>query len=252
MLETIMSSLENLAPITAIAVAQNSVVAQITSLELLIQINFFRSQTEDKASLAHSDLLKIIRDEFEEEMAEGKISCSAYKDNSGKSNILYILTLTQAKQVLVRESKIVRKAVIAYIDILESKLKLKLPSYSESLRQLANQLEKNELQQKEIIKLENNFADANQQSIKNLTLRATQTKTGTKALKEDIGAEINIYVNKLYGFEYGFREMHLVARKEYNSQADCSSFYLGAKNTSLETKNLYLLWLQNKYKSQLI
>ena len=112
----------------------------ITSKELLEQVNFFRekeyefkakngtlTETEKKrgkfVELEHYDLLKIIRDEFEEEIGAGKISVSDYKDSSGKKNTMFILTLKQAKQVLLRESKFVRKAVIEYIEKLEEQVK---------------------------------------------------------------------------------------------------------------------------------
>ena len=94
----------------------------ITSLELLEQINFFRKQEDNKTELGHNDLLKIVRNEFEEEIAEGKISHGSYKDKQNQLRPMFILTLSQSKQVLMRESKFVRKAVINYIEILESKL----------------------------------------------------------------------------------------------------------------------------------
>ena len=99
----------------------------ITSLELLEQINLFRKQEGNRAELQHSDLLKVIRDEFEEEIREGKISESSYKKETGNGTIrtypMFELTTAQAKQVLVRESKFVRKRVIHYIEELENKLK---------------------------------------------------------------------------------------------------------------------------------
>ena len=95
----------------------------ITSLELLEQINFFRWKEGNRSELRHYDLLKIIRDEFDEELANGKISVSEYKDITGKKNLMYILTLAQGKQVLMRESKFVRKGVIEYIDKLEKNIK---------------------------------------------------------------------------------------------------------------------------------
>jgi anti-repressor protein len=102
----------------------------ISSLKLLAQINIFRSQAEDKSNLAHSDLLKIIRDEFEEEIGMGKISETPYTHpQNGQTYPMFNLTLSQAKQVLVRESKVVRKAVIAYIEELEKAKKQKVPSY---------------------------------------------------------------------------------------------------------------------------
>lgn len=58
------------------------------------------------------------------------------------------MTLSQAKQVLVRESKFVRKAVISYIEKLEKTLmnnQPKLPqTYKEALKELLTQVEENE------------------------------------------------------------------------------------------------------------
>lgn len=98
---------------------------KINSLELTEQINFFRKQYDDKKELEHKDLLKIIRSEFEEEINQGKISPVSYKDKKGENRPMYILTLSQAKQVLVRESKSVRKATIKYIEELENQLTTK-------------------------------------------------------------------------------------------------------------------------------
>ena len=114
---------------------------EVTSLELLNEINRYREmeynyRVENKLELGkvelkngrytelkHNDLLKVIRDEFEEEITQGKISLSEYKDNTGKKNQMYILTLEQCKQVLMRESKFVRKGVLEYIHKLENELK---------------------------------------------------------------------------------------------------------------------------------
>ena len=66
-------------------------INEITSLELLEQINIFRKQ-ENKKEQSHSDLLKIIRDEFEDEIAEGKISLGSYKDKNNQRRPLYIIS----------------------------------------------------------------------------------------------------------------------------------------------------------------
>ncbi|WP_101773735.1 Rha family transcriptional regulator [Peptostreptococcus faecalis] len=95
----------------------------MTSLELTEQINIFRKDMEGKKDLQHYDLLKIIRDEFEEEINDGKISCVSYIGGNGQERPMFILTFEQSKQVLVRESKYVRKAVIAYINKLEDRIK---------------------------------------------------------------------------------------------------------------------------------
>jgi anti-repressor protein len=120
----------------------------ISSLELVEQINIFRREDENKNDLAHSDLLKVIRDEFEEEIGMGNISYTPYiHPQNGQEYKMFDLTLNQAKQVLVRESKIVRKAVVAYIEKMEKKLadvQPKLPSnYLEALKLLVVKEEEN-------------------------------------------------------------------------------------------------------------
>lgn len=96
---------------------------EMTSLELVEQINMFRQKEGTKSKLGHNDLLKVIRDEFDEELRLGKISQSSKMvdmPRGGKrKQPMFILTLSQAKQVLVRESKFVRRAVIQYIEKLE-------------------------------------------------------------------------------------------------------------------------------------
>lgn len=98
----------------------------ITSLELLEQINFFRKKEGNKKPLQHNDLLKIIRDEFDEEIRQGKFSQSFYTKETGNGTIreypMYILTLDQSRQVLTRESPTVRKAVFEYIRALENEI----------------------------------------------------------------------------------------------------------------------------------
>lgn len=73
--------------------------------------------------LRHDTLLAIIRDEFEEEINDQKILEVKYKDKKGEIRTMFILTLDQAKQILSRESKYVRKAMIKYINALENKVK---------------------------------------------------------------------------------------------------------------------------------
>ncbi|CAL7898059.1 phage antirepressor KilAC domain-containing protein [Fusobacterium necrophorum] len=116
-----------------------------TSLELVEKINTFREQEGNRAELKHYDFLKIIRDEFEEEIGLGKISVSSYKNSQNKEQPMFILSLQQSRQVLVRESKFVRKAVIKYIDELESRIKgqFQMPtSFAEALRLAAEQQER--------------------------------------------------------------------------------------------------------------
>ncbi|MEE1475741.1 hypothetical protein [Fusobacterium sp.] len=129
----------------------------ITSLELLEQINIFRKQDGNKTELRHDNLLQIIRDEFSEEIRDLKIQVSYYTKETGNGTIrsypMYILTYDQGKQVLMRESKFVRKSVIKYIQALEEK-----NNFSEKDRLLLKLFSTNPLEVKEsyqaLLKLE--------------------------------------------------------------------------------------------------
>lgn len=106
----------------------------ITSKELVEQINLFRSGIEGKAELQHKTLLEIIRDEFEEEIDRQEILPITSRDSYGREQPMFTLTISQAKQVLVRESKLVRKAVIKLLEELENKSAIQTPqSYGEAL-----------------------------------------------------------------------------------------------------------------------
>ena len=127
----------------------------INSKELLKQINYFRemeyqereangtlTEAQKKRGhyieLRHDNLLRTIRDEFNIqdnhlnfEEVENKIIATSvegifettYKDNKGEFRTMFILTIDQAKQVLLRESKVVRKAVIQYLNLLEKRIR---------------------------------------------------------------------------------------------------------------------------------
>lgn len=129
----------------------------INSKELLKQINYFREMEykEREASntlteaqkkrghyieLRHDNLLRTIRDElnikidllnFEEMLKDRQnifpmfidgIFISTYKDSYDREQIMFILTIDQGKQVLLRESRIVRSKVIEYLNSLEREL----------------------------------------------------------------------------------------------------------------------------------
>ena len=127
----------------------------INSKELLKQINYFRemeyqekkennllTEAQKKRGhyieLRHDNLLRTIRDEFNIqdnhlnfEAVKNKIIPTSvegifettYKDDKGELRPMFILTIDQAKQVLLRESKVVRKAVIQYLNLLEKRIR---------------------------------------------------------------------------------------------------------------------------------
>ena len=127
----------------------------INSKELLKQINIFREMEykEREASntlteaqkkrghyieLQHKTLLNIIRNEFNIQVNEQNILPvenkiiptsvdglfeTTYRDEKGELRPMFILTIDQAKQVLLRESRIVRSKVIEYLNLLEKKIR---------------------------------------------------------------------------------------------------------------------------------
>ena len=124
----------------------------INSKELLKQINIFReleykekeanntlTEAQKKRGryieLTHDNLLKIIRDEFNMKVnAVNKNAVknnnhynepieTSYKDDKGELRPMFILTIDQAKQVLLRESRIVRGKVIEYLNLLEKRIR---------------------------------------------------------------------------------------------------------------------------------
>ena len=132
----------------------------INSKELLKQINYFRemeyqekkennllTEAQKKRGhyieLRHDNLLRTIKDEFnikidllnfEETLKEivkqknepiyiDGIFVSTYIDKWNRQQPMFILTIDQAKQVLMRESKVVRKAVIQYLNLLEKRIR---------------------------------------------------------------------------------------------------------------------------------
>lgn len=181
---------------------------KITSLELTKQINIFRKEEYDYkiennlslgkvelkngcyTELRHDTLLNIIRDEFEKEIADQKILGSTYKDESGKENPYFELTLDQAKQILMRESKFVRKAMIDYINKLEeivSKQLYSLSTISKEELDVKNrelEIKERELKLKEIEFLEERIEKYKQYEKVKLALESqiTEKLTGIKGL----------------------------------------------------------------------
>lgn len=116
---------------------------RITSLELLEQINLFRKQ-EGRRKTTHKDLLIIIETELiginrkrieggvcpemqkqiETELNKIGIDILPYTNKQNRQSYqMYNLTYKQAVQVLVKESRFVRKSVINYIEHLETRVK---------------------------------------------------------------------------------------------------------------------------------
>lgn len=180
----------------------------ITSLELTKQINIFRKEEYDYkiknnlslgkvelkngcyTELLHKSLLEIIRDEFEKEINEQKILPVNYIDDKNEERPMFNLTLDQAKQILMRESKFVRKAMINYINKLEeivSKQLYTTPTISKEELDVKNrelEIKERELKLKEIEFLEERIEKYKQYEKVKLALESqiTEKLTGIKGL----------------------------------------------------------------------
>jgi hypothetical protein len=93
---------------------------KFTSVYLTEQINVFRKE-ESKSDLRHSDLIRKIELEFEDEINERKISSVNYLDKKGEQRKCYDLDFEESLQLLMSESKKVRKQVVAKLKQLQSK-----------------------------------------------------------------------------------------------------------------------------------
>ncbi len=122
---------------------------KVTSVYLTEQINHFRSLEGNRAVLQHKSFLGKIENEFDEEIDRQNILPISYKDSYGREQKCYELNFEQSLQLLMSESKIVRKGVI---EVLKSQQEIinnnsiKIPkTFAEALRFAADQEEKKEM-----------------------------------------------------------------------------------------------------------
>ena len=98
-------------------------ITTMTSLELVLLINKLRQEESNTTELLHKSFLAKIESEFEEEIREQNILPSQYKQKMPTGGVKdvkkYDLNKTQSLQMLMSESKTVRRAVITYIEKLE-------------------------------------------------------------------------------------------------------------------------------------
>lgn len=78
-----------------------SIPNQISTLDLVEQINIFRAN-EGKSNLTHSDFLKVVRLEFDDEINAGNVSLVKYKDKKGEDRPMYILNQNHVDRLMFR------------------------------------------------------------------------------------------------------------------------------------------------------
>ena len=87
-------------------------------------LNIIKSEFNLKIDLLNFEetLKEIVKQKNEPIYIDG-IFVSTYIDKWNRQQPMFILTIDQAKQVLMRESKAVRKAVIQYLNLLEKRIR---------------------------------------------------------------------------------------------------------------------------------
>lgn len=168
-----------------------------------------------------------------------------YQDVQWKEQTGYILDKRHCMILATWYSIELRAKIIDRWEELERGAIVKPKSTIEMLREAVMELEAKE---KEIARLGTTITKQNETNVKLFELTAGATKTGLKVIKDDLGAEINTIVFKVFGDLYpgDHRAIHLHARKDYEKET--GKIYWWAKATSLEGKKEYLSWLQKHAK----
>lgn len=94
----------------------------MTSLELLGVINGYRRQFGYKSILQHKNLLRSIRNEFEEEIANNELKQTYFIDSMNRKQPIFNLTHNQCLELLLLESSHVRRIVLKHLDELENRV----------------------------------------------------------------------------------------------------------------------------------
>lgn len=101
-----------------------------------------------------------------------------------------------------------------------------------------------ELEQQKLLvtSRESTIDKLNDRNIETFNMKASESRTGLKSIKNDIGYEINFLVNRIFADITSYPVRHTYARNRYNS-TNPKVPYLGAKYASLDSKIEYKNWL---------
>ena len=188
----------------------------------------------------HKNILRDIR-KMELEIGKLKFEPTDFIDSQGKKQPMYILDESESLTLASGYNVKMRKAIIDdWLKLKESKPIIKKQSIEDTTEALALHvldLIKANREKQKLIESQN---DTNS---KLLVAKAKDFKTNKELVKADIGKEINGLVNKYFFHLTGdHKEAHLLSHKEFQKETGIK--YLGAKETSLETKTEYLKWLR--------
>lgn len=203
-------------------------IKTINSINLCELINRIRKEEGVKAEIAHSDLLKKIKDELDFENIEenrcGKNFLGLYIDKQGKERPCFNLPQKEALQVIASESKRVRRRLIDEIEkltIQNNELKQQVPTNLKDALLLAyNQQCKIEEQKKEI--------EDKQETIELISTNS-QERTYKKELRANI---VNIIrkVNKQTGAPFSLLYDELYKRFINNHHFEWKLDFYKSKN----------------------
>jgi hypothetical protein len=179
------------------------------STYLVEQINIFREMENNKTVLLHKSLLTKIEKEFEDEIGGQNILPSSYTDESNRQSKCYYLDFEQSLQLLMSESKTVRKRCV---EVIKSKQKplsqLEMISFMALQMEKQNQINQSvqvqilELESKNIIKDENFYTISGYANLKRIKVdRTAGAKLGKQAV---ILSRASSYpIGKAYDSKYG-------------------------------------------------
>lgn len=136
----------------------NGEEVKYTSLMLVDEINKERLSDGNTTMLLHKSMLIKIREEFDEEINRQNILLIDFTDSRNRKQPMYELTFDQALQILMTESKQVRRGVINVLKIQQREIdRLKLPDFTNPIiaaRAWANECESKMLAEARIKELE--------------------------------------------------------------------------------------------------
>lgn len=163
-----------------------------SSKYLVEQINIFRKEEGNNTEALHKNILMKIENEFADEIGELKIKPTSYTDASNRQSKMYELTFEQSLQLLMSESKSVRKKCV---EVMKNQQQLIKPlSISKILLQSAQALVELEERQDRIESKVDFLLEAREQSLEKLNYieRSTQ-EVPEISLKDKIRELVNSY-----------------------------------------------------------
>lgn len=153
-----------------------------------------------------------------------------------ENQALFLATLSRNSETVVEFKK---ELVQAYSKLRNKQLSRKeLITLALEAEEERERLEKENSAQRKVIENQN---ELNSELI---NLKATQTRTALKAVKNDIGVEINLYIGKLFHNIDSFPARHKAGRELYSRMT--GKYYPGASKASLDSKKEYLAFLKEQ------